>query len=40
MKHKIPVVSGTTGWLDDYKEVTSFCKAQKTAFLYAANFSV
>ena len=40
MKHKIPVVSGTTGWLDDYKEVTSFCKAQKTAFLYASNFSV
>ena len=40
MKYKIPVVSGTTGWLDDYKEVTSFCKAQKTAFLYASNFSV
>ena len=40
MKHKIPVVSGTTGWLDDYEEVTSFCKAQKTAFLYASNFSV
>jgi 4-hydroxy-tetrahydrodipicolinate reductase len=40
MKHKIPVVSGTTGWLDDYEEVTSFCKAQKIAFLYASNFSV
>jgi 4-hydroxy-tetrahydrodipicolinate reductase len=40
MKYKIPVVSGTTGWLDNYKEVTSFCKAQKTAFLYASNFSV
>ncbi len=40
MKKKIPVVSGTTGWLDNYTEVTSFCKNQKTAFLYASNFSV
>ena len=40
MKHKIPVVSGTTGWLDNYNEVISYCKIQKTAFLYASNFSI
>tara|TARA_B110000444_G_C18743325_1_gene549063 strand:+ start:412 stop:1116 length:705 start_codon:yes stop_codon:yes gene_type:complete len=40
IKKRIPVVSGTTGWLDSYEEVTSFCKTQKTAFLYASNFSV
>ena len=40
IKKRIPVVSGTTGWLDSYEEVTSFCETQKTAFLYASNFSV
>ena len=36
----IPVVSGTTGWQDEYDTVTAFCKSQKSAFLYASNFSV
>ena len=40
LKQKIPVVSGTTGWLADYEEVTSYCNAQSTAFLYASNFSI
>ncbi|OUW34928.1 MAG: 4-hydroxy-tetrahydrodipicolinate reductase [Flavobacteriaceae bacterium TMED179] len=40
MTHKIPVVCGTTGWLDNYKEVVSFCETQKTAFIYASNFSI
>lgn len=36
----VPVISGTTGWLDDYKEITELCKSQKGAFLYASNFSL
>ena len=40
LKNKIPVVSGTTGWLNKYEEVTAFCEAQQSAFLYASNFSL
>lgn len=39
-KFKIPVVSGTTGWLDHYDEMVSLCKTNEGAFLYASNFSV
>ena len=31
----VPVVCGTTGWLDDYEKVISFCTEKDTAFLYA-----
>lgn len=40
LKAGIPVVSGTTGWLDKYDEMVSLCKANNGAFLYASNFSV
>ncbi len=36
----IPVVSGTTGWLDRYEEMVSLCEKNKGAFIYASNFSV
>ena len=36
----IPVVSGTTGWLKNLKEIEDLCKAKKGAFLYASNFSL
>lgn len=36
----IPVISGTTGWLDRYEEATRICKEKKGAFLYASNFSL
>ena len=36
----IPVVCGTTGWLDAYDEVTQTARKNNTAFLYASNFSV
>ena len=36
----IPVVSGTTGWLKNLKEIENLCKAKKGAFLYASNFSL
>ena len=38
--HQIPVISGTTGWLDRYDEIVSLCKKQKGAFIYASNFSL
>ena len=40
MQLKIPVVSGTTGWLDKFEEITQFCNEKNTAFLYASNFSI
>lgn len=36
----IPVVSGSTGWLNRYEEAVWNCKAQNGAFLYASNFSI
>ena len=40
LTHKVPVVAGTTGWLSQYNETVTLCKAQQTAFLYASNFSI
>ena len=40
MQLKIPVVSGTTGWLDKFEKITQFCEEKNTAFLYASNFSI
>lgn len=40
LEQKIPVVSGTTGWLEKHEEVVTFCKTQQSAFLYASNFSI
>jgi 4-hydroxy-tetrahydrodipicolinate reductase len=36
----IPVVSGTTGWLDQWNEVVKYCKVKNSAFFYASNFSL
>ncbi len=36
----IPVVSGTTGWLEAYDKMTALCEAQKGAFIYGSNFSL
>src|SRR6056300_1267675 len=40
LAQSIPVVCGTTGWLDHYQEVVDYCKAQQSGFLYASNFSI
>lgn len=37
---KVPVVSGTTGWLDRYDEAVEICNEKKGALLYASNFSL
>ena len=36
----IPVVSGTTGWLDDYQKIVDLCEVKNGAFLYGSNFSL
>ena len=36
----IPVVSGTTGWLENLKEIEDLCLTKRGAFLYASNFSL
>lgn len=36
----VAVISGTTGWLDRYEEISSLCKKVDGAFLYASNFSL
>jgi len=35
-----PVVCGTTGWLERYNEIKSYCTSKDGAFLYASNFSI
>ncbi len=39
-KAGIPVVSGTTGWLDQKENVFRNCLDNNAAFLYASNFSI
>lgn len=36
----IPLVCGSTGWLDKFEEVKQFCTRQNGCFLYASNFSI
>ena len=38
--HNVPVISGTTGWLEKYDEAVNLCKEKNGAFIYASNFSL
>ena len=40
LHQSVPVVCGTTGWLDAFPQVTQTAMENNTAFLYASNFSV
>ena len=40
LKREIPVISGTTGWLDRLGEIESLCREKDGAFIYASNFSL
>ena len=40
LQEGIPVVSGTTGWLDQYEDIVTYCKELNGSFLYASNFSL
>jgi 4-hydroxy-tetrahydrodipicolinate reductase len=40
LDHNVPVLSGTTGWLQKKKEVDEYCVSRNGAFFYASNFSL
>ncbi|NJX16506.1 4-hydroxy-tetrahydrodipicolinate reductase [Tamlana crocina] len=40
LKNGVPVVSGTTGWLDKYNDAVALCKEKNGAFIYASNYSL
>ena len=40
LKKNIPVISGTTGWLEDYEKAVTICKKNNGSFIYASNFSI
>lgn len=40
LNNNIPVISGTTGWLEKYDSIVELCTTNKGAFIYASNFSL
>ena len=40
LEEGVPVVCGTTAWLDKLPEVEQLCKEQNGAFFYASNYSI
>ena len=40
LENKIPVICGTTGWLDQKPEIEEIALQNNTAFLYGSNFSL
>ncbi len=39
-KYNLPVVSGTTGWLENLPKIQEKCKNEGQTFFYASNFSI
>ncbi|WP_185849878.1 4-hydroxy-tetrahydrodipicolinate reductase [Blattabacterium cuenoti] len=40
LENNIPIVCGTTGWLEKFPLVKDICKKNNGAFLYSSNFSI
>ena len=40
INNTIPIISGTTGWLDNYDDAVNLCNEKQGAFIYASNFSL
>jgi len=40
LEHKLPILSGTTGWLEKMPEIEEICRENDGTFLYASNFSI
>ena len=36
----VPVVSGSTGWLDQWDEIASLCNQNKGCLIYSSNYSI
>ena len=39
-RNNVSVISGTTGWLDDFDKAIDVCKENNGSFIYASNFSI
>jgi 4-hydroxy-tetrahydrodipicolinate reductase len=40
LENNVPIVSGTTGWLEHYPKMARLCEIKKGGFIYASNFSL
>ena len=40
LNNNVPVISGTTGWLEKYEDAIALCIEKKGAFIYASNYSL
>ncbi len=40
LNRNIPVISGTTGWLEDYEKMVDLCNQKNGSFIYGSNFSL
>ncbi len=40
LENRVPVVSGTTGWLNDYSKAAEACKKYGTSFIHSSNYSI
>jgi 4-hydroxy-tetrahydrodipicolinate reductase len=40
LKNGVPVISGTTGWLNQFDDMVALCKERDGAFIYASNYSL
>lgn len=40
IKSGVPIISGTTGWLNKMKEIENICDTYNGSFLYSSNFSI
>jgi len=36
----VPVVCGSTGWLDQFEEAKAYCTDQQGSLIYASNYSI
>jgi len=40
LEYNVPVIAGTTGWLEKYDDAVALCHQKNGAFMYASNFSI
>lgn len=40
INNNVPVISGTTGWLDKFETIKNLCVQKNGSFIYASNFSI
>ncbi|WP_299045687.1 4-hydroxy-tetrahydrodipicolinate reductase [uncultured Polaribacter sp.] len=40
LENNVPIISGTTGWLENYEKAVTLCKENNGAFIYASNYSL